>query len=231
MRPRSNLKLKENPAMAKPRVLLADDHQLILHALKNILDPEFDVVGAVTNGAELVPKAEELRPEVLVVDICMPLLGGIEAVKQLRKKLGDVKVVFLTMHSDIVFAAKAFEAGAKGYVLKQAAPVELLMAVREAVQGRTFVSPATAGQLMEYYRSGPEERSRMPGINLTSRQLQLIQFLAEGQSVKEISALMNISPRTVESHKYRLMQQLKLKNTAELVAFAMKHHLISGSGE
>jgi DNA-binding NarL/FixJ family response regulator len=151
--------------MKKPRVLLADDHQIILHALKNLLESEFDVVGAVTSGVELIEKASELRPDILVVDVSMPLLGGIEAVRQLRQKLGDLKVVFLTMHSDIVFAARAFEAGAKGYVLKHAAPMELLMAVREAVGGRTFVSPAIAGRLMEYYRSEPQKKGQIPGFN------------------------------------------------------------------
>jgi len=136
-------------AMKNPRVLLADDHQIILHALKGILESEFQVVDTAANGVELIEKAEALRPDILVVDVSMPLLGGIEAVKQLRKKLGDLKVVFLTMHSDLVFGAKAMEAGAKGYVLKHATPSELLLAVREAAQGRTFVSPAIAGQLME----------------------------------------------------------------------------------
>lgn len=215
--------------MKRPRVLLADDHQIILHALKGILESEFQVVDTAANGVELIEKAEALRPDILVVDVSMPLLGGIEAVKQLRKKLGDLKVVFLTMHSDLVFGAKAMEAGAKGYVLKHATPSELLLAVREAAQGRTFVSPAIAGQLMEYYRSWPSKKQEVPGINLSSRQLQLVQLLAEGQSVKEISTILGISPRTVESHKYRLMQQLKLKNTAELVAFAMKHGLVAGS--
>jgi len=217
--------------MKKPTVLLADDHQIILHALKGILEKEFQVVDSATNGVELMEKAEALRPDILVVDVSMPLLGGIEAVKQLRKKMIGLKVVFLTMHSDMVFAAKAFESGAKGYVLKHAAPAELLMAVREVAQGKTFVSPVIAGQLMEYYRSGPAKKQEVPGAGLTSRQLQLLQFLAEGQSVKEISVLLKISPRTVESHKYRLMQQLNLKNTAELVAFAMKHGLVSGSSQ
>lgn len=217
--------------MKKHRVLLADDHQIILHALKNILDAEFDVVGLASNGIELVEKAGELRPDVVVVDVSMPFLGGIEAVRHLKKENDNLKVVFLTMHSDIVFAAKAIDAGAKAYVLKHSPPAEFLMAVREAAQGRTFISPAIAGQLMDYYRSEPSKREQTPGINLTSRQLQLIQFLAEGQSVKEISTLLNISTRTVESHKYRLMQQFKLKNTAELVAFAMKHGLIPGSGQ
>lgn len=216
--------------MKKPRVLLADDHQIILFALKGILEQEFQVVDTAANGVELIEKAEALRPDLVVVDVSMPLLGGIEAVRQLKKKLNSLKVVFLTMHSDIVFAARALEAGAKGYVLKHAPPAELLMAVREAAQGRTFVSPAIAGQLMEFYQSEPAKRHEVPGTNLTSRQLQLLQFLAEGQSVKEIAGLLKISPRTVESHKYRLMQQLKLKNTAELVAFAIRHGLIPDSG-
>ncbi len=216
--------------MKKPRVLLADDHQIILFALKGILEQEFQVVDTAANGVELIEKAEALRPDIVVVDVSMPLLGGIEAVRQLKKKLHSLKVVFLTMHSDIVFAARALEAGAKGYVLKHAPPAELLMAVREAAQGRMFVSPAIAGQLMEFYQSGPAKRHEVPGTNLTSRQLQLLQFLAEGQSVKEIAGLLKISSRTVESHKYRLMQQLKLKNTAELVAFAIRHGLIPDSG-
>lgn len=216
--------------MKKLRVLLADDHQIILFALKGILEQEFQVVDTAANGLELLEKAEALRPDLVVVDVSMPLLGGIEAVRQLKKKLSSLKVVFLTMHSDIVFAARALEAGAKAYVLKHAPPAELLMAVREAAQGRTFVSPAIAGQLMEFYQSEPAKRHEVPGTNLTSRQLQLLQFLAEGQSVKEIAGLLKISPRTVESHKYRLMQQLKLKNTAELVAFAIRHGLIPDSG-
>lgn len=216
--------------MKKFRVVIADDHQIILHALREILTPEFDVIDTAANGMELMQKTQALRPDILVVDISMPLLGGIEAVTQLRKELGALKVVFLTMHSDIIFAAKALEAGAKGYVLKHAAPAELLTAVREVSQGRTFVSPAIVGELMEYYRSAPKDRQEVPGARLSSRQLQLLQYLAEGQSVKEIAAHLNISPRTVESHKYRLMQQLKMKNATELVAYAMKHGLIGKSG-
>lgn len=215
--------------MKKPTVLIADDHQIIVHALKGILESEFEVVDTACNGMELLEKAEALRPDIVVVDVSMPLVGGIEAVSQLKRQTSPVKVVFLTMHSDVLFAIKAFEAGARGYVLKHSPPTELLMAVREVAQGRTFVSPVIAGELMEYYRSEPQKQQKLPGGMLTSRQLQLIQYLAEGQSVKEIATLLNISPRTVESHKYRLMQQLKLKNTAELVAFAMKHGLISDS--
>lgn len=215
--------------MTKPRVLLADDHQIILHALKGILEAEFQIIDTATNGMELIQKAEELHPELVVVDVSMPLLGGIEAIARLRKTLPDLKVVFLTMHSDIVFAAKAFQVGAKGYVLKHAPPAELLMAVREVARGNTFVSPAIAGQLMEYYRSEPAKRKEVPGANLTSRQIQLLQLLTEGRSAKEISNILNISPRTVESHKYRLMQLLNLKNTAELVIYAMKHNLIADS--
>ena len=212
--------------MNKARVLLADDHKIVVEGLRSLLEPEFELVGIVEDGHELVAKAKELYPDVIVADITMPSLNGIEAVEQIKKAGSNAKVVFLTMHHDVMYASRAFEAGASGFVLKHSAPDELLTAIREALKGRTYVTPMIAGELMKSYKNGAGLQKDTLG-KLTSRQREVLQLLAEGKSAKEIAKILHISTRTVEFHKYHIMEELGIKTNAELVQFAIKHGIIS----
>ena len=212
--------------MRKIRVLLADDHKIVLEGLKSLLEPEFDLVGIVEDGRALVKEAERLHPDVIVADISMPLLNGIDAVLQIKKTDDRIKVVFLTMHPEVAYATKAFEAGASGYVLKRSASRELITAINDAMKERTYVTPMIAGELLHSYKK------TQPGQDLfkkklTHRQDEILQLLAEGHSAKEIANILHISPRTVETHKYNMMQELKLKTTADLVKYAIKQGIIS----
>ena len=212
--------------MNKPRILLADDHRIFSEGLKGLLDPEYEIVGTVEDGRALVKEAERLRPDVIVCDISMPLLNGIEAVRQLKKADDRVKVVFLTMHPDVSFAALAFEVGAAGYVIKSSASRELNMAITSAMKGKTFLSPDIAADLMQTYKKSAagDQASRQ---RLTARQKEILQLIAEGYIAKEIADNLCISVRTVERHKYNMMQELGLKTTADLVKFAIKQGLVS----
>ena len=206
--------------MKKPRVLLADDHRIVAEGLRSLLEPDFDLVGAVEDGRALIAAVEELQPDVAVVDVSMPKLNGIEAVRQIKQKNKRIKIVFLTMHPDVTYAASAFEAGASGYVLKHSAPAELVMAIQEALEGRTYVTPRIAGELMQAYREGTARPDGTAGI--TPRQREVLQLLAEGRSTKEIASTLGISTRTVEFHKYRMMEDLGIKTVAELIRYAGK---------
>jgi DNA-binding NarL/FixJ family response regulator len=166
-----------------------------------------------------------LRPDVIVVDISMPLLNGIDAVRQINKANDKVKIVFLTMHPDVTYAVSAFEAGASGYVLKHSAPTELVIAIRSALHGKTFVTPLLAGEFMRQTKERSTQRD--VSTRLTGRQREIVQLLAEGKSAKDIAELLNISSRTVEFHKYRVMKDLGLKSTAELVHYAVRHGIIT----
>lgn len=213
--------------MKRPRVLLADDHRMVLEGLRSLLEAEFDVVGTVEEGRTLVAAAKKLHPDVVVADVSMPLLNGIEAAEQLKKVDPQVKIVFLTMHPDVTYATRAFEAGAAGYVLKHSAPSELVTAIREALRGRTYVTPMIAKDVLQTLmdRSGKREDSL---DQLTPRQREVLQLVAEGRSAKEIASLLHISPRTVEFHKYRIMEDLGLRTNAELIQFAIRHGIASG---
>jgi DNA-binding NarL/FixJ family response regulator len=212
--------------MKKPRLLLADDHRIVLEGLRGILEPEFDIVGAVADGRALVAEADRLRPDVVVADISMPGLNGMEAARQIKKMSPQIKIVFLTMHADVSYASGAFDAGASGFVLKHSAAQELITAIGEAMQGRTYVTPMIAGELISSYKEG---KPRFGGASsaLSPRQREVLQLLSEGKSIKEIGAILNISTRTAEFHKYRMMEQLQIKTSAELVQFAVKHGIVS----
>ena len=212
-------------ASERPRVLLADDHRIVAEGLKSLLSPEFELVGVVEDGRALVEAAERLRPDVIVADITMPHLNGIDALAQLKERNEQVRVVVLTMHQEVAYVRRALDAGALGYVLKHSAPTELIAAVRAALDGKTYVTPALAGELLEDMKRGPETASD-PVASLTPRQRQILQLLAEGQSAKEIGETLGISPRTVEFHKYQMMETLGLHTNAELVHFAIKHGLV-----
>lgn len=212
--------------MNKPRLILADDHKIVVEGLKNILEPEFDLVGVFEDGRALLEAQKKLHADVIVADISMPLLNGIEAVKQIKNADQHVKVVFLTMHPDVSYAAEAFEAGASGYVLKHSAPSELVRAINEALKGRTYVTPMIAGELMESYRNGNHKKNQTLS-KLSTRQREVLQLLAEGKLAKEVAGILNISTRTVEFHKYKMMEELGIKTSAELVQYAVKHGIVS----
>lgn len=209
----------------RPRVLLADDHLLVAEALKSLLSLEFDLVEVVEDGLQLVAAATRLRPDVIVADITMPHLNGIDALVRLREQGSRVPVVFLTMHKDATFARRALEAGAAGFVLKHSASTELIAAIRAALEGKTYLTPQLAGEVLEAMRQAPE-RATDPVSALTPRQREVLQLLAEGRSAKEIARSLSISTRTVEFHKYQMMETLGLHTNAELVHFAIKHGLL-----
>jgi len=212
--------------MKRPRVLLADDHVIVAEGLRGLLEPEFELVGIVQDGHALLDSADRLQPDVIVADISMPLLNGIDAVRQIRKHGWNIKVVFLTMHPDVAYAVSAFEAGAMGYVLKHSAPSELITAIRSALNGKTYVTPLLAGELMQFYKGG-EYKKRKEQTQLTQRQREVLQLLAEGRSAKEIASVLQISPRTVEFHKYRIMEDLGIKTVADLIKYAINNGIVT----
>jgi len=211
--------------MSRARVLLADDHRVVAEGLQSILAVEFDVAGVVEDGRAMIVAAKALRPDVIVSDITMPDLNGIEALEELKKHDPNVRVIFLTMHRDVVYARRALEAGARGFVLKQSAPEELIMAVRAALDGRTFITPLLAGELLDATRRGPQQTTDQLA-SLTLRQREILRLLAEGLSAKQIAAKLGISHRTVEFHKYKMMESLGAKTNAEVIQFAVKHGIV-----
>lgn len=212
--------------MSKTTVLLADDHKIVLEGLKGLLEDEYEIVGTVADGRELLEQAQKLNPDVIVADVGMPLLNGIDAASQIKKARPNAKIVFLTMHQDAMYAKEAFDVGALGFVLKHSAPSELKTAIEEAMKGNTFISPAIAQELMHLYKGDGEIKEGAFG-SLTMRQREVMQLLAEGKSAKEIARILHISTRTVEFHKYNMMEQLGIKTSAELVHFAIKHGIVS----
>jgi DNA-binding NarL/FixJ family response regulator len=214
-------------APRRPRVLIADDHLMVAEALKRLLEPEFEVVGVVEDGRALIEAAGALKPDVIVADITMPRLNGIDALLSLRRGGDRVPVVFLTMHRDVSFARRALEAGASGYLLKHSASAELVSAIRSALEGKTYLSPQLAGEVLGSMRQGTEPAGASKSIgSLTPRQREVLQLLAEGLSAKEIASALSVSARTVEFHKYQMMETLGLHTTAELVHFAIKQGLV-----
>jgi DNA-binding NarL/FixJ family response regulator len=212
--------------MSRPRILLADDHRMIAEALRSLLEPEFDLVAVVEDGRQLVETAQRLRPDVIVADITMPHLNGIDALAQLKREDPSVRVVFLTMHKDAAYARRALDAGASGYVLKHSAQAELFVAVRAALRGETYITPMLAGEVFNDMKASPSHPTNPVGA-LTPRQREILQLYAEGFSTKEIAARLDISPRTVEFHKYQLMDSLKLQSSAELIHFAIKNGIVA----
>ncbi|HXB70604.1 MAG TPA: response regulator transcription factor [Candidatus Acidoferrales bacterium] len=212
--------------MKRATVLLADDHAIVVEGLRRILEPDFDVIGAVADGLALVKAAEELKPDVVVADISMPFLNGIEAVRQIRAANRRIRIVFLSMHPDVVYVSEAFQVGGSAYVLKSSAGIEIVTAIREALQGGTFVSPAIDKRALEaQIRRG--QHSPQAAQNLSTRQREVLQMIAEGRSTKQIAHVLEISPRTVEFHRYWAMQSLGLHTIAELVQYAIKHQMVS----
>ena len=210
--------------VAKIKILVADDHPIIAEGLRSLLEPTFDLVRVVENGREMIAAAKELEPDAIVVDISMPLLNGIDAVSQFRREGIKAKIIFLTMHTEANYARRALAEGASGYVLKHSASSELLFAIQQALAGRTFVTPTIAAKI-EHTRAA-EKASLNALEELTVRQREVLQLVAEGHSAKKISFILNVSRRTIEYHKYHLMEVLGLHNGAELIQFAVQHGLV-----
>jgi DNA-binding NarL/FixJ family response regulator len=209
--------------MPGPRVLLADDHALLLAAFEKLLADQCDVVGQVSDGRALVEAAERLRPDVIVLDIAMPLLNGLDAGRQIKQKLHDVRLVYLTMNEDPTVAAEAFRVGASAYLLKRSAASELSTALAEVMRGRSYVTPLVTGGMVETLLD--QGRSSQP-VELTPRQREVLQLLAEGRSMKEVAIVLNLAPRTVAFHKYEMMKQLGIASTAELIQYAVRQHIV-----
>lgn len=210
--------------MTPARLLLADDHRIVVEGLRAILTPEFDLVGIVDDGRKLVEAAMDLAPEIIVADISMPHLNGLDAIAQLKDLGCTAKVVFLTMHKDTTYAARALALGASGFVLKHAASTELLEAVRTARNGGVYLTSAIEAGLQELKT---RRTVSITSPSLTSRQREVLQLFAEGNSAREVAASLHISPRTAENHKARIMAQLRLETTADLVQYALRHGIIA----
>ena len=206
--------------MGRATVLLADDHAILTDGLVSLLKDRFDVVGSVTNGHQLVAEAIRLRPDVIVADISMPELTGLEALRQLKAKNIDVRVIFLTMHGEAHIATEAVRAGASGYVLKGSPGDELMTAIEQVLQGRTYLTPVVTRDVVAGMSVSPES------IALTDRQREVLRLIVEGLRTKEIAAALNMSPRTVETHKSELTQALGVRSTAGLVRYAIAHKLV-----
>lgn len=209
----------------RARLLIADDHTLVAEACKRLLEPEFDVLAIVKNGRELIERARELAPDVVIIDVGMPQLNGLDAGEQLKQALPSCKLVYLTMNMAPDVAAEAFRRGASAYVVKSAAAEELTTAVRKALRSESFLSPLITKDTVDFlllHRHTFDAQKR-----LTTRQSEILQLLAEGMSMKEIANTLNVKPGTVAFHKYNLMQTLGLKNNTDLLHYALKHHLIT----
>jgi DNA-binding NarL/FixJ family response regulator len=206
------------------RVLLADDHTLLLEAFEKLLEHDYTVVGTVSDGRALLNAAAKLKPDVIVLDIAMPLLNGLDAARQLKKTMPAIKLIFLTMNEDPNVAREAFRAGASGYLLKTSAASELSKAINAALCGRTYVTPhITQGMEESLIRQPVDDRAAPP---LTPRQREVLQLLAEGRSMKEAAKILCVTPRTVAFHKYRMMEKLNLKNNADLIQFALQEFIL-----
>ena len=211
--------------MKRPRVLLADDHRLLREAFVKLLEADCDVVGTVADGRAVLEAAPKLRPDVVVLDVAMPQLNGLDAARQLRRAMPDVKVIFLTVSEDPDLAAEAFRAGASAFLLKNSAASELLQAIQDVSQGRSYVTPLATRDMLDTLLRKPE--SSGGGRELSPRQREVLQLLAEGRTMKEIADVLKITARTVAFHKYSMMEELGIKTSAELIQFAIKKGIVS----
>jgi len=212
-------------AMKRPTLVLADDHTLILHGMRRLLEPEFDIVGSAKDGRALLRLAETTRPDVVVLDISMPLLNGIDSARQIKRLLPDTKIVFLTMHADRDYVSEAFRAGASGYLLKSSAEEELGPAIRAVLTGRVYVAKDLSAELRNLpFRKSQLSTKRESG--LSTREREVLQLVAEGRSAKEVAAILCVSVKTVEYHKYRMMKKLGLHTTAEVATYAARKSMM-----
>ena len=210
--------------MKRPRIILVDDHALLLGAFQSLLEPEFEVVATFLDGRTLVDNAKALCPDVIVLDIGMPFMNGLSAGQRLKEDLPSAKLIYLTMNQDPDLAAEAFKLGASGYLLKSSAASELPHAIRETLRGRSYVTPLiTEGMVGSFVKNLKEKK---PAHRLTLRQKEVLQLLAEGRSMKEVAAILNVTPRTVAFHKYTLMEQLNIRTGAELIQYAIRNSIV-----
>jgi DNA-binding NarL/FixJ family response regulator len=207
--------------MTRPRILMADDHLMLLEAFKALLEPDCEVVGTVTDGRTLLEEFSRLNPDVVLLDVAMPLLNGLDAGRQLKSQRRSVKLIYLTMNPDPYVAGEALRLGASGYVLKSSAAQELKQAIQEVLRGRSYITPLITRDVV-----GSLIEPRAARHELTVRQREVLQLLAEGKSMKEVAAILDLTPRTVAFHKYKMMEQLNLKSSAELVKFAVREGVV-----
>jgi len=210
--------------MKRTTILLADDHTMVCAGLKKLLEPEYEVIGCVEDGHSLVKTALALRPDLVLVDVSMPMLNGVDAGRELKKLMPRVKLIFLTMNPDPEVASEALQVGASGYLLKESAEEELLLALRNALRGTSYVTPKISHAMEQAFIRDPRSLNRPK--HLSDRQHELLQLLAEGRPMKEIANILAISHRTVRFHKYQIMEELGITNDSELVRYAIKHGII-----
>jgi len=214
--------------MKKPRVLMADDHSMILAGLRKLVEGECEVVGTVEDGRALVEAAQKLRPDLILLDISMPLLNGLEAARQLTKLVPESKLIILTMHASPTYATEAFQAGASGYLLKRSAASELSQAIQSVLQGRQYLTPLITKDVLDsVFKPSTGERGTPASTALTPRQREVLQLVAEGRGTKEIATILSVSVKTVEFHRSRIMQQLDIHTTADLTKYAITHGITS----
>jgi DNA-binding NarL/FixJ family response regulator len=204
--------------------MLADDHTILVEAFRKLLEPHFEVVGSVSDGRALLETAPQLKPDVIIVDIGMPLMNGLEAASRLKELIPAVKLIFLTMNEDPDLAVEATRQGASGYLLKSSAASELIRAIQMSLKAKTYITPKIARGMQRAFINNPRPRARAK--TLTPRQREVVQLLAEGKSMKEVADVLNVTPRTVAFHKYRIMEELSLKTTADLIQFAIKSRIL-----
>jgi DNA-binding NarL/FixJ family response regulator len=210
----------------KTRILLADDHPFLIEGLHRLLDTRFEVVGAAADGTTLLELALDLRPDMVITDISMPIMNGLEVTRRLREVGSRAKIIFLTMHSDADLVAEAFRMGASGYVLKSSALEDLVAAIRSVSEGGLFLTNSLAKGRLESIRTGAGTLPGACSVNLTPRERQVLQMVAEGRIMKEIAAILNISVSTAGFHRYNIMDKLQLRSTAELTQYAIRHKLV-----
>jgi DNA-binding NarL/FixJ family response regulator len=213
--------------MNRPRILIAEDHTLVSGAFQKMLEPQYEVVGTVADGRALLRVAPELKPDVILLDIGMPLLNGLDAGRQLKQIMPKVKLIFLTMNQDSDIAGEAFRIGASAYLLKNSGASELQKAIQEVLRGGTYITPKTRQGIQRTFIRDPQATKRTR--KLTERQREVLQLIAEGHSMKQIADILNVTPRTIAFHKYRMMEELGVNNTAELIQFAIKQSIVEAA--
>jgi DNA-binding NarL/FixJ family response regulator len=216
-------KLPEAFTVSLPKVMLADDHTMLVEAFRKLLEPHCEIVGTVSDGRALLQTAVELNPKIIILDIGMPLMNGLEAGKRLKERMPGVKLIYLTMNEDPDLAVEAMRSGASGYLLKSSAATELIGAIQMALKGKSYVTPQVAREMQKAFINNPGAKKRAEV--LSPRQREVVQLLAEGKSMKQIAGILNVTPRTVAFHKYRVMEALHLDSTAQLIQFAIKSRI------
>ena len=211
--------------MKKPRIILVDDHRMFAEGLKRLLEPDYEIVAIIEDGKELVATVEDLHVDLMIIDISMPGLNGIEAARKIIESDKKAKIILLTMHDDVTYVNTAMDAGVRGYILKQASPAALLAAIRDVLKGFTHVSPSLASKVLRSRHSGDSNQSAT--IQLQPQHREILRLLAEGKTAKEIAAHLHLKRKTVEYHKYQIMLKLNVQTSAQLISYAVKHGIAS----